>query len=160
VPALVVPVGSLSVGAGAPVVDTTPQALAKLSDYSTFSTDANGHLVLGMTPRKIYGAAVVVEWVARAWLTQRSRLTYAPGLGEDARQLNNASIDKPTLQRWRGALLAQARKRPFVSDCLVGMSFTDRTTTIDGRLILVDGGTYALAISLLAASQVILTLPS
>ncbi|HSM93386.1 MAG TPA: hypothetical protein VLT47_10920 [Anaeromyxobacteraceae bacterium] len=138
--------------------DTTPVALAALSDNSTFSIDANGNLVLGMTPRRIFGADVVVEWVARSWLCKRGSIQYAKGLGVDVRDLENASIDKPALSRWRQALIGQARKRPFVSDCLVAMAFADRTTTIDARLILVDGKAYPLMIDLLAASKVILTL--
>lgn len=139
--------------------DTTPVALAALADFSTFSSTADGSLAMGLTPRRIYGGAVVVEWVARSWLTTRGTLPYAPGLGEDLRMLENVTLDGPTIANWRGRLIAQARKRPFVSDCLIAITWADRVTTVDGRLVLVDGKQYPLMISLLAASKVILTLP-
>lgn len=139
--------------------DTTPVALAALSDYSTFPPTADGSLLADITPRRITGAAVVVEWVARSWLTPRGALLYAPSLGVDIRDLENATLDGPTVHAWRSALITQAKKRPFVFDCLVAIAFANRTTTIDARLILVDGKAYPLMVSLLAASKVILTLP-
>jgi len=140
--------------------DTTPVALAALSDYSTFPPAPNGVLAMDITPRRITGAAVVVEWVARAWLTTRGALQYAPGLGADIRDMENATLDLPAIARWRSVLIAQARQRPFVADALVAVTFDPvaRTTTIDGRLVLVDGKAYPLMVSILAASKVILTL--
>ncbi len=139
--------------------DTTPVALAALADFSTFPATADGSLALDLTARKIYGAAVVVEWVARSWFTPRGSLAWATGLGEDVRELENVTLDGPTVHSWRGRLIAQARKRPFVQDCLVALSWANRVTTINARLVLVDGKAYPLMVSLLAASKVILTLP-
>lgn len=126
--------------------------LAELQDYSTFP---GGTELVDMTPRRITGARVVVEWVARAWLTRAASLEWATARGVDVRDLENATLGKGDAEAWRGVLAGEARKTPFVRACAVAVTLEARTITIDGRLVLVDGGTYPLAIKLSEAAKLI-----
>lgn len=134
--------------------------LAQLSDYSTFpGTAADGSFLFGLTSRRIYGAAVVAEWVARRWLAKRGSLLYAPSKGVTVFDLSNAALDTADLAGWRTSLIQQAQQTPYVLACPLSLTRADRVTTIDARLALVDGRIYPLMVNLLSASQAIVVLP-
>ncbi len=132
---------------------TTPTALAALVDSSTFP--APGAAATDMTPRRITGARVVLEWVGRAWLTKRRALAWAPARGVDLRDLENATFGPGELEAWRQTLKAEAEKRPYVVSCLVAITLLQRTVTVDARLVLVDGKVYPLMMTLSEAAAAI-----
>jgi hypothetical protein len=117
--------------------------LAELVDVSTFGPGGPG-----LTSQKIRGARVAVEWVARAWLTPRGSLPWAPDRGINILDLENSTHDTTSLARWQAALVAEAEAVEFVQSCDVAITLADRRITILGTLILVDGRTYRLAVTL------------
>ncbi|MEP7123142.1 MAG: hypothetical protein ABJE95_19595 [Byssovorax sp.] len=118
-------------------------ALAELADVSTF-----GPRGPGLTGQRIYGARVAVERVARAWLSPRGALTWARDRGVSILELQNSTHDKTSLGNWRAALVAEAEAVEFVDRCDVTITLADRVITLVGELLLVDGRTYRLAVTL------------
>ncbi len=134
--------------------------LASLSDYSSFpGPAADGSFRMGLTSRRIYGPTVVAEWVARRWFTRRGSLLYAPSKCVTLFDLANAAADATDLASWRTTLVQEAQKTPYVLSCPLALTRANRETTVDARLVLVDGRVYPMMVSLLGASQAILTLP-
>lgn len=85
------------------------------TDVSTFvGTDG-----LDRQFRVISGARAVAEAVARRWLTPRDSLVYAPGYGEDVRELLNGAVTQPILAAFQSSLEAQALADERVEACSV-----------------------------------------
>jgi hypothetical protein len=117
--------------------------LAQLVDVSTF-----GPRGPGLTAQKIRGPRVVIEWVARSWLTPRGSLPWAPDRGANILDLENSTHDKTSLGSWRTLLVAEAEAVEFVENCDVTITLTGRVITIVGEVLLIDGLTYRLAVTL------------
>lgn len=117
--------------------------LAELVDVSTF-----GPAGIGLTGQKIRGPLVAVQWVARAWLSPRGALTWALGRGINVLDLENSTHDATSLARWRFALVSEAEDVEFVHSCDVAITLSGRTITVAGSVVLVDGRTYRLAVTL------------
>jgi hypothetical protein len=117
--------------------------LDELVDVSTFGPSG-----FGLTGQKIRGPRVAVEWVARTWLTPRGALPWAPDTGRNILDLENSTHDKTSLGNWRTMLVAEAEASMFVESCDVTITLAARVVTIVGELILVDGRTYRLAVTL------------
>lgn len=117
--------------------------LSQLVDVSTFGPSG-----YGLTAQKIYGARVAVEWVARAWLSPRGALRWSPGIGISILDLENSTHDRTTIASWKAALVGAAEEVEFVHSATAEISLSDRTITITSKLLLVDGRTYRLAVTL------------
>lgn len=130
--------------------------IAQLVDESTFPPPAaSGELALDLTGHRIAGARVVLEWVARSWLTPRGALPHAAGEGDDLRVLENSTLDAQDLQRWRSRLAGRAKSVDYVLACAVVITREGRAIVIQGSVRLVDGRTYPLEVRIADAAAVV-----
>ncbi len=127
--------------------------LDELVETSTFRDDGT----YGMTGRIIRGARVVAEHVARAWLTDRGDLVHAPNVGINLQRLQNATAGPGDFKRWEGLLVAEARAVEFVFDAAVTLTHDGRNLRVRGNLMLVDGLSYPLAVTLAEAGAALAT---
>lgn len=131
-------------------------ALADLVDVSTLpAVGPTGELELDLTTTQIRGARVALEWVVRAWFTPRGALRWARAKGFDLRQMDNASLDETDLEQLRAALEEEARRVEYVESVSVAVTLSERTTTIEGEVALVDGRAYSLAVTLAEGAAVL-----
>lgn len=127
-----------------------------LVDYTTFVPPGSlGELSMDLTSQRITGARVVAEWVARAWFQPRGGNPAARGKGIDARRLENASLGREELERWRQALIAEARAVEYVAACAVRITLENRGVVISALLYLTDGGVYPLMVEFSEAARVV-----
>lgn len=129
--------------------------LEALVDESTFG--AEGLLAPDLTGRRITGRRVVLEWIARSWLQKRGGNRLAPNVGRDIRDLENATLDRRTIESWRVALADTAKKAAigFVRSIDVVITFENRTTSIAGAVVFNDGSADTLAVTLGAAGALL-----
>ncbi len=118
-------------------------ALEQLTDLSTFLADGT----FDMTDQQIVGARVVLEWVARSWLTRVRDLFWAPTRGEDIVRLVNSDHTPADVEIIRGRLWNEARKTDFVTGAQVTITVGAVLVTIEGSITLANGKTYPLAVS-------------
>lgn len=131
-------------------------ALADLVDVSTLpAVGATGELELDLTTTQIRGARVALEWVVRAWFTPRGALRWALAKGFDLRQMDNASLDETDLEQLRAALQEEARRVEYVESVGVVITLADRRLTIEADIVLVDGRSYPLAVTLAEGAAVL-----
>jgi hypothetical protein len=120
--------------------------IAELRDLSSFN-DFDGSYDL--TFREISGARVVLEWIARAWLSPQGSIEWAPNTGRDIRRLENADLPLADLERWRRDLQAEALKVPFVVQARVTIEVQNETNVvITGSFVLADGLRYPLVVTI------------
>lgn len=129
--------------------------IADLVDYTTFAPSGSAELAMDLSDQRITGARVVAEWVVRAWLQPRGGNPAARGRGTDIRRLENATVDADDLDRWRQALIAEARQVEYVVDCAVLIILRNRTVMITSQIVLEDGGSYALMVGIADAGKVV-----
>jgi len=131
---------------------TTPALpLAQLTDYSTFTAE-DGALVFDLTGRVIRGADVVIEQVARAWVTEK--LPWDPNAGEDIGLAENTQPSARDLAWWKMRLGTVAQRIDYVQACAVTVAHDGaaKTFTARGNVTLIDGKSYPLAVQLSQAS--------
>lgn len=121
-------------------------SLSALVDESTFPT--SNLLAADLTGQRITGARVVLEWILRSWRQPRGRNRLAPNAGADILELENASLEKLDLDRWRTRLRSSAIKASvgYCTDVDVTVTHADRTTSITGRAMFLDGSAHVLAV--------------
>jgi hypothetical protein len=128
---------------------SAPIPMDDLSDVSTFAPPGpDGELVVGLTPVRITGAVVVLEWILRSWFTPRGALPWNRGAGIDLREQENQSYTLLEDELLRQAMIAQARRVEYVADISVALSRAGRTLQIRATPTLVDGRSYPLALTL------------
>lgn len=132
---------------------TGDPSIDELTDLSSFNPDGS----FGMSFREITGVRVVLEWVARSWLTPRGALVWDPNTGEDIRRMENADLSQTELGRWRRALIAQALAVAFVRGCDVVITIDPNTdnVTIAGALTITSVGTFPLIVRIDKANEAI-----
>ncbi|MEO7331601.1 MAG: hypothetical protein ABI193_23705 [Minicystis sp.] len=126
-------------------------ALADLRDTSTFPPpDADGHVLVDLTGVRITGVRVAIEWVARSWFCVTGSLRHAPDRGRNLFDLANSTADKATLERWRQALIAEARRSEYVEPSRVSVTLerVERTLVLAAQITLIDGKTYPVAVTI------------
>lgn len=128
------------------------------SDYSTFRADGRP----GLTYRRITGARVPLEGVARMWLTKPQDLPWAPDAGTvpPVYALLNSAHNLAQLQRWQTFLQRAAVQVDFVYAARVAIRYIGVTLTIDGQITLVTGEVHPLNVSASAAGGVIAQFPN
>lgn len=122
-----------------------PIPLEELRDTSTFPSSGK----FDQTETEIRGARVVLEWVARSWLTQRRRLFWALRRGYDIARLENADKSDVDVERVKERLVYEAVKVEYVRRCVVRItppSSGAETILIEGQITLIDGKTYPLIV--------------
>lgn len=130
--------------------------IAQLIDTSTFGTDGRP----GLQYRRIYGARVALEWVARRWLVPRDGLPWQFGVGLDLFGLLNATPTRAQLGLWKQAFDAEGSRGEYV----VGV---ESTLTLDDshvlhyapRVTLVGEGIYPLVVTIDQAADVLFQFP-
>lgn len=132
---------------------------ASINDLVDLSTFPNGGGV-GFTDRVIRGARVVLEWVARAWLTVPGRLVWDPGTPTvDIAQLENADPTPTELEVWRARLENAAREVDYVAKASVVLAQRGEGAEILGDVVLANGRRYRLGVTIDEAARAILRLP-
>lgn len=90
-----------------------PEKAARVEDLvSTSTLRSDGRL--GLTGRRITGVRCVLEECLRAIVTKRRTMRWAPGQGEDIRELENGDFTPTQLERRRASFDAQIRSVNFV----------------------------------------------
>jgi len=125
------------------------------SDYSTFRQDGT----YGLTYRRITGARVPMERVARRWLTAPGDLPWDPTGGFDVAALENGDLKPADFARLAQILATEAKKVDFVIDAAVVARLPGEQLIIDGQILLADLSLHTL---MLTASEagVFFALPS
>ncbi len=126
------------------------------SDYSSFRPDGTS----GQTYNRVYGPRVVLEGVARRWLTPRGDLLWAPNAGFSVAVLLNASRTMNGLNLYKSFLRGEALQVDFVRDATVALLYVGTDLTISGQVTLTTGGTYPLLVAANAAGAVIAQFPN
>lgn len=130
--------------------------VTELIDESTF--DAEGRP--GLTYRRIRGARVVLEWVARRLLTPRDALPWALGVGIDLAGYVNAALTLPQVQRLKSVSDTEIAKVEYITNVKSTMTL-DRAGVLLYRVqVAISGsGTFPLAVSINRAAEVLVQFP-
>jgi hypothetical protein len=126
-------------------------AIADLTDLSTFPDGAP----MDMTTIAVTGARVVLEWVARAWLSPRGSLFWAVSRGEDVRTLENSDHTLAEIEALRVSLEQEARQVTHVLDASVTLDTSGEQVSVRGDITLDDGTTHPLAVDISEAGAAI-----
>jgi hypothetical protein len=123
-----------------------------MTSRSPFGTDVSTFVGgrPGLDPQwtTISGDRVVVENVARRWLTPKGFFDDDPDFGEDVREYLQARQNSLTRARARMRLRAQALLEERVADCTVTVDSVGETLKIRGVVKVKQGKTFALTMTL------------
>lgn len=126
-----------------------------LVDESTF--DPQGRP--GLTYRRIRGPRVVLEWFARRYLAPRDGLPWALGHCTDVPALINATPTFNQLRQWKPAFDAEGARTEYVSRVVSTLTLDNGRLHYAPVVTIANTGTYALAISIDKAGEVLATFP-
>ncbi len=118
--------------------------IADLIDMSTFPDGAP----MDLTTVRVTGVRVVLEWVARRWLTMAGTLFWAPNDGVDVRMLVNSDHRPDRMAMLRATLEQEAREVSHVVDCQVDIRTAGEEVLIRGVVTLDDTREYSLSVSI------------
>jgi hypothetical protein len=118
------------------------------SDYSTFRSDGS----YGLTYRRISGARVPLERVARRWLTIPGDLPWDRTAGVGIHRLLNADLTAARLAVLRNRLASEAALVDFVTVARVDCTIVGDSLRADGLIALADGGSHPLLLTATEAS--------
>jgi hypothetical protein len=109
------------------------------ADVSTFTTGG-----LDQNFRVITGGIVVVEAVARRWLTPRGALFWDENAGEDVTRFVNAKMTSEMRWSIAVALEAEALKDDRVESCsaVVSANATGKSMIVEAELLLKNGESF------------------
>lgn len=130
--------------------------LADLNDVSTFAADGTPGLQPG---KRIRGVRVVLEWVARRWLSRVGSLAWDDTARIDVGDLRNADLAASQLGELPAILEGEARLVDFVRRCSVRVALdTAGVLRIGGSVEIYTAGTYPLAVSI-SQAKIALSFP-
>lgn len=130
--------------------------LSSLNDVSTFAADGTPGLQPG---KRIRAVRVVLEWVARRWLSRVNSVAWDDTVRIDVGDLRNADLTATQLGELPGILEGEARLVDFVRRCSVRAALDPSgALRIGGSVEIYTAGTYPLAVTITGA-KVALSFP-
>jgi hypothetical protein len=133
------------------VPEAVVRSVFALRDTSSFKPDGT----LGLTGRPIVGVRVVLEWCARAIVTKRGRLRWAPNDGDDIREMERGDYSIASRERKREALNRAIQRVDFVTGIESTLRILNGDAYFTARVAIINAGVYPLAVSIGEAAQAI-----
>jgi len=125
--------------------------VADLVGTSTVKDDGT----LGLTGRRITGVRCVLEKCLRSIVTKRRSMRWAPGEGEDIRELENGDFSPTALERRRVAYEAAIRGVDFVIGAQTSLRLVGTLARFEAAITIAGAGTYPLAVTADKAGKVL-----
>jgi hypothetical protein len=122
-----------------------PQRVQDLTDLSTFGTD--GSIGLYLT-RPIRGVRVVLEHVARRWLTSPGEHPADPTMILDLMTYINNDPSDSDLRKLPARLDFQAARVQFVKRCKSTVRFVNNVLTVKGDIDIIGAGEFPLVVKI------------
>jgi hypothetical protein len=121
------------------------QRVQDLTDLSTFGTD--GSIGLNLT-RPIRGVRVVLEHVARRWLTSPGEHPADPTMILDLMTYINNDPTDSDLRKLPARLDFQAARVQFVKRCKSTVRFASNVLTVKGDIDIIGAGEFPLVVKI------------
>ena len=109
----------------------------------------------------VTGAVAILRRCLYAICTPRGALVWSEdskGRGVDVRDLQNATLDVRGIAGWKRAIERQLRAVDYVVDAAAGLALYKGTWIVMATVVLEDGGTYPLEVSIADAGAALASL--